>query len=80
MKRGKSSHSSCQQHIKQIDWLNYFNQLLFRENMLLTSEEAALPEYDLVLNDPITYKEIMMSIKQEMCLSETQGPLLRRFG
>ena len=46
----------CQ--IKQSDLLNYFNVVLFRENMLLirSSEEAELPEYDLVLNSPITHE------------------------
>ena len=48
IKSAKPSYSCYQQQIKQIDSLNYFNQLLYRENMLLirTSEEAALPEYD----------------------------------
>ena len=70
----QSLHSIHQQQIKQSDWLNYLNQLLFRENMPLirTSEEVALPEYELVLNSPITHEEIMISINI-LILGRAQG-------
>ena len=71
----QSLHSSYQQQIKKvIGLINCFNQLLFGENMLqiITSEEAALPEYDLVLNSPITHEEIMISINK-LKMGTTQG-------
>ena len=40
--------------------------------MIATSEEAALPEYDLVLNSPITQEEIMRSINK-LKMERAQG-------